>query len=176
MPKTDVVRPMQDRVKESIFAILSEKCVGSRVLDLFSGSGSIGLEALSRGAKEVIFVEHNPICITTIKKNLESIGVRQDVQVLRLDSLVAIKKLGKEKAAFDIIFLDPPYGMGLIEKSLIALDKYAIISPSGVVISHHFKKELMPQSIGKLHLYRQTSYGDKIISFYSLLKNNKPGE
>lgn len=173
IPRSIKVRPMQDRVKESIFNILGKNCIGAKVLDLFSGSGSLGMEALSRGAAEVTFIDNNRTCIETIRKNLKTINIEKNVSVIRSDALKAIKRFGAEKESFDLIFLDPPYYMGLIEKALLAIDRYGIMNDSSVVIAHYFKKEIVPESIGRIRLMRQNLYGDKIISFYNMFKNKE---
>lgn len=176
MPKAAKVRPMQDRVKESIFNILGKGCIGAKVLDLFSGSGSLGIEALSRGAEEVIFIDSNRRCVETIRKNLKALNVVHNVRVIRSDAIKAIREFGKAGRSFDLIFLDPPYYSGMIEKALIEMNRYGIINNFGVVVSHHFKKEKVPESVGGLYLNRQNSYGDKLISFYKPFKNKKLGE
>jgi 16S rRNA (guanine(966)-N(2))-methyltransferase RsmD len=176
MPKTRAVRPMQDRIRESIFSILSGRCIDARVLDLFSGSGSMGIEALSRGAREVVFVEHNSICAQTIHANLKALEVKGAVTVMKTDALMAIMRLGAKGQLFDVVFLDPPYHKGLIEKCLRAIDGCGIITNSAIIVAHHFKKEAVPERSGCLRMNRQNVYGDKLISFYNMLKNKDLGE
>jgi 16S rRNA (guanine(966)-N(2))-methyltransferase RsmD len=175
-PKIGSTRPMQDRVKESIFNILTEKCMGAKVLDLFSGSGSMGLEAFSRGAKEVTFIDANKICIDVIKRNIRTLDIESGFSVVKSDVLKAIGRLGQEDKVFDLIFLDPPYHHGLIEKSLIEIEGCGIITNSGLIVAHHFKKETVPEEIGSLRLVRQNLYGDKLISFYNIFKSKGLGE
>lgn len=107
-------RPTTDRIKETLFNMLQYQIAGCRFLDLFSGSGAIGIEALSRGAKEAVFVENNPRAIACIRENLKAVHLEERAVILQEDVLVGLKKLEKipEQAAFDYIFMDPPYNCG----------------------------------------------------------------
>jgi len=176
MPKGVKIRPTQDRVREAIFNILGARLVGAKFLDLFSGSGAFGIEALSRGAREAVFIDNNPSCISTIKKNLISLHIEDNFKVIHKDALKAIKDLNRAKDRFDIVFLDPPYYKSLSEKSLIAIDKCDIIHHSSFVIAEHFKKDALPESLVNLKLVRQSKYGDTAVSFYNPLKDKKLGE
>lgn len=165
-PKGAEVRPTQDRVREAVFNILGGLCEGARVLDLYSGSGAFGIEALSRGAEEVFFVDNTGICISTIKKNLKALSISDNIYLVRSDAIKAIKRYGLTKERFNLIFLDPPYSKGLVEKTLIALDGCDIIRPSGFVVAEHRKNDKAPESTGSLGLIRRSIYGDTAISFY----------
>lgn len=167
MPGGKRTRPTQDRVRESIFNILSTLCAGAKVLDLYSGSGAFGIEALSRGAKEAYFLDNDIACIQTIKKNLKALNILDNVFVIKLDAIKAIKS-GLAKEQFDIIFLDPPYYKGLIEKTLLAIDSCDIIRNSGVIVAEHSKKDKIPEHAGKLGSIRQSVYGDTAITFYKV--------
>jgi len=166
MPKGVKIRPTQDRVREAIFNILSRRCIGAKVLDLYSGSGALGIEALSRGAGEAIFVDNNKKCIKTIKGNLNSLNTEYNYKVSQTDAFRFIKLCSAKKLRFDLIFLDPPYHKDMVEKALIELDKCDIITRSGVVIAENFKKDKIPESLNNLKLIRQNAYGDTMISFY----------
>jgi 16S rRNA (guanine(966)-N(2))-methyltransferase RsmD len=162
------IRPTKDKVREAIFNIVAESIKGSRVLDLFAGSGGLGLEALSRGASYVAFVDNSRICTVIIDKNLK-ITAEEDGQyaeILTKDAFAAIKALYGRKEKFDIIFLDPPYYKNLIRKCLKNISVYDILTPSGFIIAEHFKKDEPPQAIEGLKLFRQKTYGDTVISMY----------
>ena len=118
----DGTRPTMDRVKESLFAMLNTNIEDSICLDLFAGSGNLGLEALSNGAKEVYFIDHNKIAIKTILKNLEKAKINHPEWVLKMDFLEALNYFHKQNKKFDIIFLDPPYKEDYINKTLKILD------------------------------------------------------
>ncbi|OGW75600.1 MAG: 16S rRNA (guanine(966)-N(2))-methyltransferase RsmD [Omnitrophica bacterium RBG_13_46_9] len=168
MPRDVAVRPTQDRVREAIFNIIREKVPDSEVLDLYAGSGAFGIEAFSRGAKIVIFVDNNTKCINTIKSNISLLGRSDDFsQLFKMDGVKSISKLEKTGRKFDIIFMDPPYGKSLAKNSLIKIDACDILSPHGLIIAEHFKKDPLPERLINLILVRQRKYGDTVISFYN---------
>ena len=115
------LRPTSDRVKEAIFDILQNSIPGRKVLDLFAGTGAMGIEALSRGAKRAVFVEGSPQSLTVLYKNLEACRLQEQAEVLSREVQAGIKILSERGETFDLIFLDPPYGKGLARKTLQAL-------------------------------------------------------
>ena len=168
-PQLKKIRLTSDRVKEALFNILGEWVGGTYFLELFAGSGSIGIEALSRGAKRVVFVDNDNRCIKTIKENLEHLGFgtcTKAVTLLRLDAFKAITLLHKQRQEFNIIFLDPPYYRGWVEKSLINLARYDILKRNGVIVAEHSRRDSLPQNIEGLRLIQQRRYSDTILSFY----------
>jgi len=167
-PKGVDLRPTSDRVKESLFGILAGSVIDKNILDLFSGTGNLGIEALSRGAKSCVFVDNNPRCITAIKNNLETFGIGQKAQVLLKDSSRFISQAQADGLVFDLIFLDPPYHNNLTKKCLILLDNYNIINPSTTIIAEHYKRDELPQpdELKNLELFRQGKYSGTILSFY----------
>ena len=126
-------RPTTDRIKETLFNMLQQDIPGCRFLDLFAGSGSIGIEALSRGAKEAVFVEKNPKAMEYIKENLERTHLKRKGMTMSMDVMTALYKLEGEKQ-FDYIFMDPPYGQGLEQKVLSYLSESSLLSSDGVII------------------------------------------
>ena len=167
-PKGAGLRPTSARVKESLFGILGGFVIDKEVLDLFSGTGNLGLEALSRGARSCVFVDNNPRCTTAIAKNLEVLGAQKEAQVLLKDTFKFIKEAHRANSVFDVVFIDPPYYTDMIKKCLILLDNYNIINPSGFVIAEHHTEDDLPQSTELRHLglCRQQRYGGTILSFY----------
>ena len=168
-PSVKKIRLTSDRVKEALFNILGERIVEAYFLELFAGSGSVGIEALSRGAKAVVFVDSNNQCIRTIKENLEHLGFgtcTKAVTLLRLDAFKAITFLHKQRQKFNIIFLDPPYYRGWVKKSLINLARYDILKRNGVIVAEHSRRDSLPQNIEGLRLIQQRRYSDTILSFY----------
>ena len=172
------IRATSDKVRKALFDILGERVVNSEVLDLFAGSGSLGIEAVSRGAESVIFVEKDTKCVEKIKENLSITGLAclpdgsqacrtgRGYRVIQLDVFEAIKKLSRETEKFDIIFLDPPYYKGMAKNSLQTLLQYDILKPNGLVVAEHYKKDELHHTLGELALVRQERYGDTILSFY----------
>jgi len=164
MPKGAKIRPSSQKVKEALFNILGQEISGASFLELFAGSGNIGIEGLSRGAACVTFVENNRLCIRAIKDNLKRLGV--SAEVLSLDAERAIELLGQKGERFDFVFLDPPYYQDKLKNCLIKLNSYDILGPHSYVIAEHNKREALPQQLPKLRLMFTKSYGDAVLSFY----------
>ncbi len=166
------IRPTLDNVRKAIFDILGEAVIGTNALDLFAGSGALGIEALSRGANSCVFVDNNKSSVKAIRENLEALGLTdsEEIGILFADVLRGISKFSKGESKFDLIFLDPPYYKSLAKKSLSLLGSYDILTKSGVVIVEHSKHDELPSSVGELKLYRSTRYGDTCISFYHRTK------
>lgn len=124
------IRPTTDRVKEAIFDIIQFSVPGARVLDMFAGTGQLGIEALSRGASEAIFIDAAPASLKVIGENIRATGLSQRAKVVRGDSISAISGLGR----FDIIFIDPPYDSELAEKAISAILRFDILNDDGIII------------------------------------------
>lgn len=148
------VRPTTDKVKEAIFSIINFDIDGSAVLDLFSGSGQMGIEALSRGAKYCSFIDKSREAIEVTKENIEATGFQKLSNVSCMDSVSFVKTT---KNVFDIAVLDPPYNMGLIEAVLPLLE--GKMSDRGVVVCEHEKGLVLPEKVGKLINFRTYTYG-----------------
>ena len=157
------VRPTSDRVKESIFNILQEEVMGKRILDLFAGAGSLGIEALSRGAESVTFVDASSQSINVLKKNIKSLNLESRSTILRLDGLKAINKL---KRNFQMIFADPPYLKGFVQRVIDSVAQSEVLEKNGVLILEHHKKETFSFPEEKLSVLRQKKFGDTVISFF----------
>ncbi len=170
MPK--VIRPTQGKARKAIFDILGD-IEGLSFLELFAGSGAVGFEALSRGAKVSVLVEQDPECNSVIKKNIEMLKAFSSCVLYPIDSLRAIKSLHQSRKSFDIIFLDPPYYQDLVKKTLQTLEAYDILSPNGLVVAQHSKKESLPEAPGVLSLLRQYKYGSTVLSL--LKRKDVPG-
>lgn len=129
------VRPTSDRVREAVFALLGGEVPGSTVLDLFAGSGALGIEALSRGAERAVFVESDPDAFAVLRKNLESLGAAETgTETLRMDYRQAIRRLRARAIRFRLALLDPPYGKGLAADSAAGIARAGIIEDGGVVV------------------------------------------
>jgi 16S rRNA (guanine(966)-N(2))-methyltransferase RsmD len=162
MPKG--IRPTQDKVRKALFDILGD-IKGLSFLELFAGSGAVGIEALSRGAKEIVFIEKDKRCAKKIKENLSSLSLLS-YRIIEFDTSKVIRHLNQNGKQFDIIFLDPPYYGDLSKKTLQTLGAYDILAPNGFIIVQHFKKDILPERIGNLIILRQAEYGDTLLSFY----------
>lgn len=165
------MRPTADRVKESIFNIIKTELYDSIVIDLFAGSGSLGIEALSRGAHKAYFIDNNRNSIRLIGQNLKKTGLIDDSEIIHMDASNAIIRLSKQRVKADIIFLDPPYLRGLIEPTLRTILFYNILQSDGIIIVEHDIKDRVPDNVHELKRHRTNRYGDVAISFYRLEEN-----
>jgi len=165
-PKDLSVRPTSEKVREALFDILGISVEETCFLDLFAGTGAVGIEALSRGAKKVIFVEKEQKCIKIIKDNLEKTENNQNAVVYKIDFIYGLKLLARKKYLLDYIFLDPPYNRGLVNVSLLEISKLPILKHNGLVIAQHYKKEKVMENINNLSLHNQRRYGECYLSFY----------
>ncbi|MEW6192657.1 MAG: 16S rRNA (guanine(966)-N(2))-methyltransferase RsmD [Bacillota bacterium] len=159
------IRSTADRVKEALFNILAAKTPGARFLDLFAGTGSVGIEALSRGAARVVFVERSPRALTIIRENLRRTGFGDRAVVFAQDALVALSVLGRRGEQFDVIYIDPPYGRGYEAKALAVIGSRGLLAPGGVAISESDCRDNSPE-VENLTLFRRERYGDTVLSFY----------
>jgi 16S rRNA (guanine(966)-N(2))-methyltransferase RsmD len=175
-PKGQSLRPTSDRVKESIFNILREEIEGGMVLDLFAGTGNLGIEALSRGAKKVIFIEKARHALGIIQRNLAQFGLEERSEVLPLDATRAIRILEQRGKNFDLIFMDPPYEKGLIEKTLTKLSSHQIYHRDSILVIEHHRRELLPSVACGWNLIRQRRMGETVISFLTPRKDHTSAE
>lgn len=166
-PKGENTRPTADRIKESLFNILSYTVRETKVLDLFSGTGNLGLEAVSRGAEKAVLVDKNRESISVIKYNALHTRLQEQVEVIQGDVFSVVAKLADKKQVFDIIFADPPYHNGYELKLLETLDKHAVLAPEGIIVIEHGRADLLPEAVGKFEKFRVQNYGATTsISFY----------
>lgn len=162
-PRTLRVRPASDRFRVNIFNILGNSCEGMTVLDLFAGVGTLGLEALSRGAESVTFVDHFHQSLTFLKKNANF--CKERIKIFPTDFRAALKALSGKKFAFDLIFIDPPYEHDFVAASLRLLDNSLLLKESGMIIVQHSRHELIPDDLKQLSVVDTRKYGDTVISF-----------
>lgn len=152
-------RPTTDRIKETLFNMLSYQVEGSRFLDLFGGSGAIGIEALSRGAAETVFVEHNRKAAACIRENLEHTHLKERAVVLQQDVMGALSHLDKEGKAFSIIFMDPPYGKLLEKKVLLFLNQSSLCdAETRIIVEADLETDFSYLENTDFHILRQKKY------------------
>ena len=162
-------RPTSDRLRETLFNVVAPGVEGSAWLDLFAGSGAIGIEALSRGAHSVHFVESAAAALRTIRKNLHTLEIDDGAIVLERDVAMALRMLDAQKVSFDFIFLDPPYRkMDDYELVLGSLAQSRLLRPKGLVIAEHDKHFDPGDEFGSLRRHRTLRQGDAVLSFYSV--------
>jgi 16S rRNA (guanine966-N2)-methyltransferase len=160
------IRPTAAKVREAIFSILGEAVREMRVLDLYAGTGALGIEALSRGVREAVFVEDHPGALKVLRRNLEDLGLTNRAAVLALPVLTAVKRLGARGEGFGLAFLDPPYGGGVAAEALAALDRAKVLDPGAWVVAEHSRRESLPERQGGLALQELRRYGDTQVAFY----------
>jgi 16S rRNA (guanine966-N2)-methyltransferase len=159
------IRPSSDRVREAIFDILGPAWTFPRVLDLFAGTGSLGIEALSRGAEEAVFVEQGKGALTVLKGNLKALGLKARSWVLPLSAKKGIAVLGERGEVFDLIFMDPPYGKDMVGKTVDEIVRRGILAATGVIVAEHASRDRILPSLG-LEPSQRRRYGDTTVSFF----------
>lgn len=164
-PKTAVVRPTADMVKEALFNILAPYIDETVFLDLFAGTGSVGLEAISRGAREVYFVDNKRQCVQLIKNNASLLRVSDKAKIISADAIAAVDLLSRKQVRFDIIFMDPPYEMGYIIKTLKAIITTDILNKDGILVVQRSKREALGLDGVGWSVYKERAYGDTILDF-----------
>ncbi len=169
-PKTKDIRPATDRLKETIFNTLGQDLTGLEVLDVYAGMGSLGIEALSRGAKRASFIDQSAVAIRYIADNLKSLNLEAQAVIFKADALQAIPRLfrgreGREtRETYDILFIDPPYNKGLVKKTLMLIEQFDILSPHGKIVVEHTRQEELPP-LKHFFLERTNHYGITCLSF-----------
>jgi 16S rRNA (guanine966-N2)-methyltransferase len=163
------LRPTSDRLRETLFDILSPRISGACFLDLFAGTGAVGIEALSRGARSVYFADREPAACTLIRRNLDSLEITDGTEILKADALRAIDLLASRGVAADLIFLDPPYADPEDEKRALArLETSSVLAPGALIIAEHLRRTALPAAFSRLTCIRTVLQGDAALSFYRL--------
>ncbi len=166
-PKGLDVRPTGDRARETLFDILGDRVVGARFLDLFAGTGAVGLEALSRGAAGAVLVESHPPALAALRANVEALGAASRARVLAGGWQAMLRLLAREGASFDILFTDPPYDTGLGEACLRSPEAGAMLTEGGVVVVEHRKSSPPPDAPPGFSMTRSRRAGEAVFSFYA---------
>jgi 16S rRNA (guanine(966)-N(2))-methyltransferase RsmD len=167
--KGQMLRPTSDRLRETLFNILGPTVGGATFVDFYAGTGAVGIEALSRGAHHAIFVEQHAAAVALIRRNLESLGIGAEAEILGMAVPRAIERLESRQAHAQFVFLDPPYAADSEYESVLeALGESPLIAPGGRVIVEHLKKRDLAERIGDLELARVVEQGDAALSIYRL--------
>ncbi len=168
-PGTLHIRPTSDRLRETLFNILGPDVEDSLFVDLYAGTGAIGIEAFSRGARHVILVESSAKAAKLIRENLSALGVRAGIELIATDALKGLEKVAARHLMADFVFLDPPYEKAEEHvRALEFLDASHLIAPQGVVIVEHWSGMEAPERLHRLECTRQVEQGDATLSFYRL--------
>jgi 16S rRNA (guanine(966)-N(2))-methyltransferase RsmD len=155
---------LTDQAKEALFNILRGKIQDCSFLDLFAGSGAVGIEALSRGARNAVFVELNRKAVSVIRENLDKTGLAGRAEVYAVDVIRALNLLERKQARFDVVFLGAPYDSPDLEKALIKIGAMGFLG--GIVIAEHRKQHKLQETYGNLKAFRETRYGETVLAFY----------
>ncbi len=163
------MRPTSDRLRETLFNVLGTSVEDSLFVDLFAGTGAIGIEAISRGAREAIFIESHAAGARLVRQNLESLGIRTAAEVIEADAVRGLEKLAARHLAADFIFLDPPYEREDEHLRVLEfLDASHLLAPRGLVIVEHRNSMDLPERFDRLECVRILEQGDAALSFYRL--------
>ena len=156
-------RPTTDRVKEGLFSALQFDIEGRRVLDLFAGTGQLGIECLSRGAASAVFVDRRADAVKLIRENLKITELADKARVVSGDSMEYLKSL---REPFDIIFLDPPYAAGLLEPAIAHIAKFDILAPHGIIVAEHPVDRVLPALAAPYRIQKTYRYGKIALTLY----------
>jgi 16S rRNA (guanine(966)-N(2))-methyltransferase RsmD len=171
--KDEDLRPTSSKVREALFDIIRDKIGGASFVDLYAGTGTVGLEALSRGSQRAIFVEPDRLRAQAIRKTAVRFGFSEKIYVLEEKAEWFLKKASTEKKRFDIFFVDPPYFSEEIMKILPMIGEKGLLNDSGVVIVEHFFKRKLPELMGELKMIRSYRYGDTMLTLYRKRKETE---
>ena len=166
-PRGTSVRPTTDRVREAVFAILGDDVEGSVVLDLFAGTGAMAIEALSRGATAAVLVESSPPALDALRANLAALEAESAV-CLPLDYREAVRRLSAKGRTFNLVFLDPPYGKGLVGRSAGLLSRAGIFAPGAVVVAERASRDPVETLPAEWRERVERRYGDTLITLYDI--------
>ncbi len=159
------IRPTSDRIRETLFNILGPQIRHAQVLDLFAGTGALGLEALSRGAMHAVFADRSDTACHMIRQNIHRCGFQEQTTVIRQDLFSSWIDAGIAGRRFDLIFIDPPYDKRYVSKILDRKNFSALLSENGIIVAEHAATETLPSSLIGLDIFRQKKYSRTTISF-----------
>ena len=162
------LRPTSDRLRETLFNILAPRIEEASFADVCAGSGAIGIEALSRGARHATFIESSLKAARIISDNLRNCGIREGYKVINRDALRALKNLASEQAQFDIIYFDPPYDSEIYTPVMRLIAKHDMLAEDGVVIVEHRRQTPLLPNYDRLRPYRQVAQGDSLLTFFGV--------
>jgi len=161
------IRPTSDRLRETLFNILATRIEDSHFLDLCAGSGAVGIEAISRGAGSVTFIERSRRACATIEANLNALGAVGNARIINREATTALKRLSQDSETFDVVFFDPPYESNTYDVVMTEFGQGHLLSNNAVVVVEHRRKTPPKPRYGKLMMFRQVTQGESALAFYS---------
>ena len=163
------IRPTADRLRESIFNILSHRVRNAVVLDLFAGTGALGIEALSRGAESAVFVDNNPGALSVIRRNITSCSFEKQAQIIKWDIRKNLNCLKSASTTFDLVFMDPPYNRGMVKPALLNLEKTGSLATGARLVVEHSPLEPIPDPVFMFEITDKRKYGKTLVSFLTYM-------
>lgn len=160
------IRPTTDYLRESIFNILAGRVVDAVVLDLFAGTGSLGIEALSRGAATAVFVDRAPQAVKTLIRNIGACSLEAQSTILQRDIFRGLGFLKSIARKFNLVFIDPPYDQGLVERTMRRIDRAKVTSGEVFIVTEHSTREILPERVADFALTDRRRHGKTLVSFY----------
>jgi len=167
-PKGAGTRPTSDLLRQAIFNVVGPRLAGARVLDLYAGTGAIGLEALSRGARHATFVERDRDALESLRANIRALGVAEQASVVAAEVPAALRRLAAAAARFDCVFLDPPYGAAAAGPCVERLAPGGVLSENALLVVQAFHKEALPAAVGALRQAWRRRYGESSVTVYEV--------
>lgn len=164
-PKNMDVRPTADRVKESLFNIIGSKIIEADIVDLFAGTGNLGLESWSRGARKITFIDESKESLRLVESNIAKCRAQADCTVIKGNAVNIIERLYRQKLSFDFAFCDPPYNKGWIQKIITAITAYPILKNGGYLVVERAQHEIIENLPEVLEIVRSEKYGETYIDF-----------
>jgi len=167
-PKGDATRPTTDKVKEALFSSIQMRMADSAFLDLFSGTGQMGIEALSRGAESAVMVDQSGKSMQVIHRNIQKTHLEKEARPIKMPVSEALRLLGKEGASFDIIFMDPPYAMAATMATTVSelVRKYGLLREDGILIVESDSETLINENVTNMTCLKSCKYGSTLLTFF----------
>jgi len=161
----NTIRPTSDRMREALFNIVSDRIRGAVVLELFAGTGALGIEALSRGAESVVFIDKYKDALLTINKNIQTCKLEDKTKIINWDIAKNLNCLAPYQSCFNIVFMDPPYNKNLIKPALQNIYKSSSLASQVLIVIEHSQEEPIPENISGFNIFDQRKYGKSFVSF-----------
>ena len=168
-PRGQRVRPTSDRIRESVFNIIGNDIGGCQVVDIYAGTGALGIEALSRGAQHVVFIDNHPLALECVRANIAPLARPDQWRILRWDAGSSLRCLAGGDHRFGYAFIDPPYNQGLVTKTLRNLLACDVMAPGGLIVLEHHRRESPEALDTRMILRDQRRYGKTLVSFLGLM-------
>ncbi len=173
--KGRTTRPTADRMRESLFNILSTRVIGSNVIDLYAGTGALGLEALSRGAATAVFIDNNRNALSVIKQNIQTCDFGKQSNIIKWNILINLKCLEAQARCFDLVFMDPPYDTQCVHQTIVDLKHSNALNNGAMIVVEHSPEEEIPEEFLEFEIIDKRRYGRTLFSFLIFTNSTEKG-